>query len=161
VNAAEPFEIAIPQGEIHDLHERLRRARWTDDFENDAWGYGVPGTYLRELVGYWLDGFDWRAQEAAINEFDNFRADVDGIPIHFIHERGHGKQVVPLVLTHGWPWTFWDYANVIRPPADPAAFGAPADLAFDVVVPSLPGYGFSIPLRRPIIEQEICDSGSP
>ena len=147
--SARPFEIAIPEPALQDLRERLARARFATDFANDDWAYGTNGAYLRELVDYWLDGFDWRAQEAAMNAYAHHRATIDGIPIHFIHERGVGPNPMPLVLTHGWPWTFWDYEKLIRPLADPGAHGGdPAD-AFDVVVPSLPGFGFSAPLETP------------
>jgi pimeloyl-ACP methyl ester carboxylesterase len=146
---AEPFEIAIPDADLGDLRERLQRARFADDFANEDWRYGVEGTYLRALVDYWLEGYDWRAREREMNTFSHFRVALDGVPIHFIHERGRGPSPVPLVLTHGWPWTFWDYAELIRPLADPGAHGGDAADAFHVVVPSLPGYGFSTPLRRP------------
>jgi len=144
--ASEPFEVAIPQSEISDLHDRLRRTRWSPEFANDDWIYGANGNYLRDLVDYWIGEYDWRAQERLINEFDNYRTVIDGIPLHFIHEKGKGPDPIPIVLTHGWPWTFWDWNALIRPLTDPAAFGGdPAD-AFDVIVPSLPGFAFSNPL---------------
>ena len=145
---AEPFTIAIPEARVLDLQRRLRDVHWPTDVENDDWGYGVNGAYLRELVEYWTGDFDWRAQERAMNAFPHFRAVVDDHPIHFMHVRGKGPNPVPLVLTHGWPWTFWDFHEVIGPLSDPGAHGGdPAD-AFDVVVPSLPGYTFSTPLPR-------------
>lgn len=146
---ATPFTPHVPDAVLADLRRRLDNVRWAPDFANDDWAYGTNGAYLRELVDYWRGGFDWRAQEAAINAFSHFRVELDGIPIHFIHERGKGPRPIPLILSHGWPWTFWDLAKIIRPLADPAAFGGdPAD-AFDVVVPSLPGFGFSSPLTTP------------
>jgi pimeloyl-ACP methyl ester carboxylesterase len=142
-----PFEIAVPQRELDELAARLARTRYADDFANDDWTFGVPGAYLRALVDHWIHRFDWRAQEAAMNRWPHFRVDLDGVPIHFVHVRGRGPEPVPLVLTHGWPWTFWDYAEVIGPLTDPAAHGGdPAD-AFDLVLPSLPGTAFSSPLR--------------
>ena len=142
----EPFEVAIPDETLEDLRGRLERARFSADFANDDWRYGTEGGYLRELVDYWVDGYDWRAEERAINAVSHFRQEVDGVPIHFIHERGKGPDPIPLILNHGWPWTFWDFYKVIGPLSDPGAFGGdPAD-AFDVVVPSLPGFGFSEPL---------------
>lgn len=144
----ERFEIAIPDADLVDLHERLARARLAEDFANDDWRYGVEGGYLRELVEYWRDAYDWRKHEAEMNAVPHFRVVLDDVPIHFVHVRGTGPNPMPLVLSHGWPWTFWDYARTIGPLADPGAHGGdPAD-AFDVVVPSLPGYGFSSPLRR-------------
>ncbi len=98
------------------------------------------------MVRYWSEEFDWRAQEAAINRFPNYLVELDGIPIHFIHARGNGPNPRPLILTHGWPWTFWDWKDVIGPLTDPAAHGGDAASSFDVVVPSLPGAGFSTPL---------------
>ena len=145
----EPFRIDVPQGEIDALRTRLADTRWAPEPNNEDWTYGVNGTYLRELMTYWQDGFDWRAQEARINRFPQFRTEIDGVPIHFIHVRGKGPDPVPIVLNHGWPWTFWDFKDVILPLADPAAHGGdPAD-AFDVVVPSLPGFTFSGPLPQP------------
>jgi pimeloyl-ACP methyl ester carboxylesterase len=144
-----PFEIAVPQTGLDDLADRLSRTRFADDFANDDWSFGVPGGYLRPIVEHWRDRFDWRAQEAAMNRFSHHTVEIDGIPIHFVHERGRGPDPMPLILTHGWPWTFWDYERLIGPLADPASHGGdPAD-AFDVVVPSLPGTAFSSPLRTP------------
>lgn len=144
---AEPFRIAFDDRLLAELAQRLARTNWPDDFANDDWRYGTNGAYLKSLVDYWRTAYDWRAQERAINAFAHYRVSLEGIPIHFIREPGRGPAPIPLILTHGWPWTFWDYHAVIRPLADPAAFGGdPAD-AFDVIVPSLPGFGFSTPLR--------------
>jgi pimeloyl-ACP methyl ester carboxylesterase len=154
---AEPFEIAIDDAVLDDLRDRLRRTRFPIDVENEDWGYGVNTAYLRDIVHYWLDGYDWRAQERLLNDYRHYRATVDGIALHFVHERGQGPDPLPLVLTHGWPWTFWDFRDVIRPLADPAAFGGDAADSFDVVVPSLPGFGFSGPLRKPISIWQVAD----
>jgi pimeloyl-ACP methyl ester carboxylesterase len=146
---AEPFEIAIPEAKLADLRARLARVNFAPDFANDDWSYGTNGRYLRELVAYWRDGYDWRAQERAMNAWPHYRVTIDGIPIHFMHVRGRGPNPLPLVLTHGWPWTFWDFRHVLAPLSDPAAHGGdPAD-AFDLVVPSLPGFTFSTPLETP------------
>lgn len=144
---AEPFRIDLPEETLRDLRERLARTRFPEDFANDGWAYGTPTAYLRELVDHWLHRFDWRAAEREMNAFSHFRTEIEGMPIHFIHEKGKGPKPLPLVLSHGWPWTFWDLKKVIRPLADPASFGGDPKDAFDVVVPSLPGYGFSTPLR--------------
>jgi pimeloyl-ACP methyl ester carboxylesterase len=144
----EPFKIDVPQNEIDALRTRLANTRWAPELNNENWSYGVNGTYLRELMTYWQDGFDWRAQEARINSFPQFRAEIDGVPIHFIHVRGKGPNPVPIVLNHGWPWTFWDFKDVIMALADPAAHGGDPEDAFDVIVPSLPGFAFSGPLPR-------------
>ncbi len=144
----EPFTIDVPQDEIDALRTRLARTRWAPELDNEDWSYGVNGAYLRELANYWQDGFDWRAQEARINRLPQFMTEIDGVPIHFIHVRGKGPNPIPIVLNHGWPWTFWDFKDVIMALADPAAHGVdPADV-FDVIVPSLPGFGFSGPLPR-------------
>lgn len=129
------------------MQRRLRATRWAEDFGNDDWRYGVERGWLAEMVSYWSDEFDWRAQEATINRLPHYRTEIDGVPIHFVHVRGGGPDPVPLVLTHGWPWTFWDWKDVIGPLADPGAHGGDPALSFDVVVPSLPGVGFSTPLR--------------
>ena len=145
----EPFTIAIPDEDLTDLEDRLRRTRWPNDFANDDWRYGANRAYLEEVVAYWLDEYDWRVHEAAMNNFDNFKVTIDDVPIHFIHERGKGPDPIPIILTHGWPWTFWDFHDVIGRLTDPEAHGGdPAD-SFDVIVPSLPGFGFSTPLTKP------------
>lgn len=141
-----PFKVAIPEQELDDLRARLRRARWAGDFGNSDWRYGVERGWLEDLAGYWARDFDWRAQEDQINSFPQYRVEIDGVPVHYIHVRGAGPSPKPVILTHGWPWTFWDWKDVIGPLADPASHGGdPAD-SFDVVVPSLPGSGFSVPL---------------
>lgn len=145
----ESFKVKIPDAVLSDLKQRLSRVRYPIDFNNENWAYGTNRAYLEEIVAYWRDRYDWRRHEAEINRFAHYRTIIDGVPIHFIHEPGKGPKPIPLILSHGWPWTFWDLHKVIRPLADPAAFGAdPAD-AFDVVVPSLPGFCFSTPLTIP------------
>jgi pimeloyl-ACP methyl ester carboxylesterase len=149
-----PFTIHIPQEVLDDLAARLARTRWPDELESmsgaaASWDYGVSLSYLQALVNYWRAGFDWRAQERALNAWHHYRAEVDGLSIHFIHERGQGPQPFPLILTHGWPSTFAEMLKIIPLLTDPASYGGdPAD-AFDVVVPSLPGYGFSDRITQP------------
>lgn len=140
----ERFKVSIPDHILADLRQRLTRTRWAGDFGNADWGYGTEQGYLTELVRYWAKDFDWKAQEDAINAFNHYRVNLEGVPIHFIHEKGNGPHPIPLVMTHGWPWTFWDMHKVIRALTHPKD---PND-AFDVVVPSLPGFGFSTPLRQ-------------
>lgn len=144
---AVPFRVEIPDAELDDLRARLRNTRWADDFGNDDWTYGTEKSWLQEMIHYWAEKFDWRAQEAAMNEFPHYKAEIDGVPVHFMHIPGKGPRTRPLILSHGWPWTFWDWHKVIRPLTDPAAFGGDPRDAFDVVIPSLPGAGFSVPLR--------------
>jgi pimeloyl-ACP methyl ester carboxylesterase len=151
-----PFTIAVPAAALEDLRQRLSNTRIASDFNNGDWQYGVERSYLVELMEYWRDGFDWRAQEAAINALPNYRVQIDDVPIHFIKVAGKGPNPIPIVLSHGWPWTFWDYSKVIGPLSDPAAYGGdPAD-AFDVIVPSLPGFGFSSPITRTVIPRQMA-----
>ena len=146
INEPAPFEVNVPDEQLEDMRRRVRETRWAPDFGNEAWTYGVERGWLQDMARYWSEEFDWRAQEATINSYPQFRVDIDGVPIHFIHVRGKGPNPRPIILTHGWPWTFWDWKDVIHRLADPAAHGGdPAD-SFDVVVPSLPGFGFSTPL---------------
>ncbi|TCM46077.1 epoxide hydrolase family protein [Kribbella sp. VKM Ac-2568] len=144
----EPTPIHVPDATLDDLRARLELTRWPDDVGNDDWFYGVGRTYLQELAEYWLHQYDWRKAEAAINAYEHYQVHVDGVPVHFLRKPGVGPAPTPLILSHGWPWTFWHWSRVIDKLADPAAFGGdPAD-AFDVIVPSLPGFGFSTPLPR-------------
>jgi len=141
--SVEPFEVKVPQATLDDLRERLAATRWPDAVEGAGWDYCASPDYMRELCGYWLEDFDWRAQEGRINSFANYRAEVDGFGIHFIHERGRGENPVPLLALHGWPSSPYQMLEVLPLLTDPASHrGDPAD-SFDVVVPSLPGYGFS------------------
>ena len=140
---ARPFVIDVPQATLDDLRERLGRTRWPDEVEGAGWDYGTSLAYLRDVVEYWRTRFDWRREERAMNAFPHFRADVDGLGIHFIHARGRGPAPLPLLVTHGWPSSFVEMLPLIPLLSDPAAHGGdPAD-AFDVVVPSVPGFGFS------------------
>ena len=138
-----PFHIDVPQDDLDDLRGRLARTRWTDEVEDAGWDYGTNLGYLKELTDYWRDGFDWRAQEAKLNEFAHYKADIDGTGIHFVHERGKGPDPMPILLLHGWPDSFYRLHKIVPMLTDPERFGGdPAD-SFDVVVPSLPGFGFS------------------
>ncbi len=147
--AVESFSVEIPEAALQDLHARLANARLAADFANDDWSRGTNGDYLRELVEYWRTSYDWRLHERNINAVPQYRTSIDGIPIHFQHIRGKGRNPIPLMLNHGWPWTFWDFHKLIGPLTDPVAHGLDAEDCFDVVVPSLPGYGFSTPLTTP------------
>lgn len=149
MNPIHPFRIAIPQTVLGDLAERLARTRWTDDFANDDWAYGANAGYIRELVQHWQNRYDWRAREEAMNALPHFRTEIDGLPIHFVHVRGKGPAPAPILLNHGWPWTFWDFRKIVSALADPAAHGGDPRDAFDLVIPSLPGFGFSTPLAKP------------
>ena len=143
-----PFTVAIPEPKLQDLQRRLGRTRLDPDDDATGWEAGTSPAYLRELVEYWRSGYDWRAQEREINRFAHFQATVDGATVHFIHERGRGPRPLPIVLTHGYPDSFLRFLKLIPLLTDPAAHGGSAADAFDVVVPSLPGYGFSAPPRE-------------
>ena len=139
------------------MHYRLAHTRWPDEVENAAWDYGTNLAYLQTLTGYWQTGFNWREQERLMNRFPHYRAQVDGNGIHFIHVRGQGPSALPLLITHGWPSSFVEMLDLIPLLADPGAHGAdPAD-AFDVVVPSVPGFGFSDrPVRRGMTRSRVA-----
>jgi len=137
------FKIQVPQETLEDLRQRLAKTRWPDEVEGAEWDYGTNLAYLKTLVQYWQNKFDWSEQEEVINRFAHFRTEIDGFGIHFIHERGRGENPLPIILTHGFPDSFLRFAKIIPMLTDPAEYGGdPAD-SFDVVVPSLPGYGFS------------------
>jgi epoxide hydrolase len=141
--AITPFTIDVPQADLDDLAERLRRTRWAEAETVDDWSQGIPLSYTKELCGYWADGYDWRAREAALNRFPQFRTEIDGLGIHFLHVRSPHEGALPLVITHGWPGSVVEFHKVIEPLTDPTAHGGDAADAFHVVAPSLPGFGFS------------------
>ncbi|MEX2253893.1 MAG: epoxide hydrolase family protein [Acidimicrobiia bacterium] len=141
----EPFAIDVDDGVLSDLRERLRRARFPAQIPDAAWDYGTEREYLKQLVAYWAEAYDWHARQARMNAFDHFRTEIDGTGVHFLHVRSPVEGAVPLVLTHGWPGSFVEFLDVIGPLSDPEAHGGDAADAFHVVVPSLPGYAFSGP----------------
>ena len=141
--AGQPYRIDVPDSILEDLRSRLARTRFARGLDGAGWDYGTSVSFLEDLCGYWRRGFDWRAQESRLNSFRQFRADVDGVGLHFIHERGAGDDPIPLLLLHGWPDSFVRFLKVIPLLTRPAAHGAEGQPAFDVVVPSLPGFGFS------------------
>ena len=144
-----PFRIEIPQADVADLGERLRRTRWPEPETVGDWSQGVPLAYVQDMCRYWADGYDWRATEARLNGLPQFHVEIDNVAIHFIHVRSPRPGALPLIITHGWPGSVIEYLKVIAPLTDPASHGGdPAD-AFDVVLPSLPGYGFSGRPDRP------------
>ena len=143
-----PFQIEIAQADLDDLRDRLTRTRWLDELPGVGWTRGVPLGYLKELAAYWADGFDWRAQEARLNQFRQFTTTIDGQTIHFAHVRSPEPDALPLLVTHGYPSSIAEFLGIIGPLTDPRAHGGdPAD-AFHVVAPSLPGFGFSVPLAE-------------
>lgn len=142
-DAIVPFKINVPDAVLRDLKERLARTRWPDQLQNVGWDYGTDPAYLKPLVEYWRDRFDWRAQEKKLNEFDQFTTVIDGVRIHFIHQKSKVPGAMPLALTHGWPGSIYEFNKVIGPLTDPEKYGGKASDAFNVVAISLPGFGFS------------------
>ncbi|GAB0104909.1 epoxide hydrolase [Nocardia sp. JMUB6875] len=139
------FRIDVPQTQLDDLHRRLDAVRWPDHAPGVGWTQGIPLSYIQELTRYWRETYDWRAQEARLNAFPQFRTEIDGHDLHFIHVRSRVPDAMPLVLTHGWPGSIVEFLGMIGPLIDPAAHGGDARDAFHVVVPTLPGFGFSGP----------------
>lgn len=139
----EPFKIAVPDDVLEDLQARLANTRWPEAELVDDWSQGVPLSYVQEVCEYWATSYDWRARERALNRFDQFTTEIDGLDVHFIHMRSPHPDAMPLIITHGWPGSIVEFHKVLEPLVDPVAFGGDAADAFHVVAPSLPGYGFS------------------
>jgi len=144
-----PFRVEVPDDELADLRRRLTATRLPNQLTGVGWDEGTELTYLRQLLTYWRDGFDWRVQEARLNAFDQFTTSHEGQRIHYLHVRSPEPDALPLVLLHGWPGSIVEFLDVIGPLTDPVGHGGRAADAFDVVVPSLPGYGFSGPTSEP------------
>ena len=143
-----PFRIEVPQADLDDLDARLARTRWPDELPEVGWDYGVPLQYVKGLAERWRSSYDWRAWESRLNEYPQFTTTIHGQNVHFLQVRSPNENALPLILTHGWPGSIVEYLDVIGPLSDPAAHGGdPAD-AFELVIPSLPGYGFSGPTRE-------------
>jgi epoxide hydrolase len=138
-----PFQIAVSDTDLDDLRSRLSHTRWPEAECVDDWSQGIPLAYTQELARYWRDEYDWRARESALNRFNQSVTEIDGLDVHFIHQRSPHEDAFPLVLTHGWPGSIVEFHKVIEPLTDPTAHGGRAEDAFHVVCPSLPGYGFS------------------
>jgi pimeloyl-ACP methyl ester carboxylesterase len=140
-----PFRIDVSDADIEDLRERLAKTRWPDELPGVGWGYGVSLDFVKEMTELWRTSFDWRKQEAVLNEFPQFTTTIDGTDVHFLHVRSPEPNAMPLILTHGWPGSVAEFLDVIGPLTDPVSHGGDAADAFDVVIPSIPGYGFSGP----------------
>ncbi len=150
--AVEPYRVHIPQADLDDLHDRLGRTRWPDELPalpGATWQYGVPLDYVKALVQHWRTSFDWRAHEARLNSYPQFVTNIDGQRVHFLHVRSPEKHALPLIVTHGWPMSVFEYLHLIGPLTNPREHGGdPAD-AFHLVLPSIPGVGFSGPTTEP------------
>jgi pimeloyl-ACP methyl ester carboxylesterase len=158
----QPFTIAVEQAKLDWIRDRIRAHRWhaapvAPDRAGGGWTFGPDDAWLRELCCHWLDGYDWRAVEARLNEQPHFTAAVDGLDLHFIHRRSPRDDATPLILVHGWPGSFFEFCDLIDPLADPGAHGAPDAPAFHVVVPSLAGYAFSGKPAAPIGPRRMAD----
>ena len=145
-----PFRIAVPDSVLADIRARVAAFPWHEMPEDGGWGYGTELGFMKDLAAYWLDGYDWRKAEAAFNRFPQFVAETGGLDIHYIHERGDGPDPMPLLIGHGWPGSVFEFLDIVEPLAHPERFGGRAEDAFDVVAPSLPGYGWSGKPPRPL-----------
>jgi len=141
-----PFRIEIPEADLEDLRSRLENTRWPDELPNVGWERGVPLDYLKDLAEYWRTSYDWRAAEAKLNEYPQFVTEIDGATVHFLHVKSPEPDAMPLLLTHGWPGSVVEFLDVIGPLTDPRAHGGDPGDAFHLVIPSIPGFGFSSPL---------------
>lgn len=148
-----PFTHRVPDADIEALRARLHATRWPDEVNDGAWGWGIPRPYMEGLTQYWAGQFDWRAAEARLFALPNFTADIDGLATHFIHARSPHAGAMPLILTHGWPGSVFEFLDVIPRLTHPEQFGGTAAVAFHVVAPSLPGYGFSAAATAPGMDQ--------
>jgi pimeloyl-ACP methyl ester carboxylesterase len=146
----QPFRIDVPDQTLEQIRTQVADYPWHEMPDDGGWAYGTPLGYMKELCAYWINEFDWRKQEAAINRFSHFIAPVEGIDLHFIQEKGDGPSPLPLIISHGWPGSIVEFLDIIQPLAHPQRFGGSEDDAFDVIVPSLPGFGFSGRPARPI-----------
>ena len=148
VDTIEEFRIDIPQAELDDLRDRLGRTRWPDQLPGVGWDYGIALDDVRELAEYWRTGYDWRVHERRLNSFPQFTTEIDGQVVHFLHVRSAAPGAMPLIMTHGWPGSVVEFMEIIGPLTDPGAHGGDPGDAFHMVVPSIPGFGFSGPTRE-------------
>lgn len=155
--SCQPFCIEVPDETLNDILKRVAAYPWHEMPDDGGWDYGANLDYMKELCAYWVEEFDWRKQEAAINQFSHFKAPVDGIDLHFIHEKGSGPAPMPLLISHGWPGSVAEFREIIEPLAHPERFGGRTEDAFNVVAPSLPGFGFSGRPPRPYGPRKMAD----
>jgi pimeloyl-ACP methyl ester carboxylesterase len=139
----QPFTISIPDVVLTDLQQRLTNTRWMNPIDSKGWEHGINPNYLKDFISYWRDTFDWRAQEKKLNQFRHFTADVEDYNLHFIHQKGNGPANIPILLLHGWPDSFYRFHKIIPMLTSPALVGQHSEIVFDVIVPSMPGFGFT------------------
>jgi len=152
-----PFTVNVPDETLNHIRKRVAEYRWHEMPDDGGWAYGANLDYMKELCAYWLDEFDWRKHEARINLFSHHMAAVDGIDLHFIHEKGSGPSPLPLIISHGWPGSVVEFLDIIEPLAHPERFGGSVDDAFEIIAPSLPGFGFSGRPPRPIGPRKMAE----
>ena len=152
-----PFKIDIPEEKIKEIYEKVKKYSWHEMPNDGGWEYGTNIDYMKEISNYWTQSFNWRKHEAEINKFSNFKTKVDNIEIHFIHEKGSGSNPTPLLLMHGWPGSILEFLHIIEKLAHPEKFGGKEEDAFDIIIPSLPGFGFSGRPSRPIGPRKMAD----
>ena len=145
-----PFKVEISDKYLQNIYSKVKNYQWHEMPDDGGWNYGTNLEYMKEISKYWIEKFDWRKTEKEINKFKNFKSNIDGIDIHFIHEKGSGANPKPLLLSHGWPGSIIEFLNIIEKLAHPEKFGGKEEDSFDVIVPSLPGYGFSGRPANPI-----------
>jgi len=154
-----PFTLSVPDSALSDLKQRLKNTRWPDEIPNNNWSYGADLGYLKDLCAYWENDYDWRAHEAVINRFKQYKTKVAGIDLHFIYEEGKGENPQPLLLSHGWPGSVYEFHKIIPMLTDPVSYGGSAEDSFTVIAPSLPGYTFSFkPDQARFSVEEITDA---
>ena len=151
-----PFKIEIPQTTINKIMERVRHFEWPDAPAGGGWAYGTELSTMKEIVEYWLHGYDWYREQELLNRFPHFKARVNDLDLHFIHLRSNSPKRRPLIITHGWPGSFIEFMNVIEPLVYPEKHAGKASDAFDVIVPSLPGYGFSAKPAKPMSPRSVA-----
>ena len=152
-----PFTVNVPDETLDHIRNRVAEYRWHEMPDDGGWAYGANLDYMKELCAYWLDEFDWRKHEARINLYSHHMAEVDGVDLHFIHEKGSGPSPLPLIISHGWPGSVVEFLDIIEPLAHPERFGGSADDAFEVIAPSLPGFGFSGRPPKPIGPRKMAE----
>lgn len=152
-----PFQLNVPHSMLQRIYTRVEEYPWHEMPNDGGWEYGTNLDYMKEFCKYWLDDYDWRKHESMINQYSNYKADVEGIDLHFIHEKGSGSAAMPLIISHGWPGSVVEFFEIIEPLAHPERFGGSVDDAFDVIAPSLPGFGFSGRPPRPIGPRKMAE----
>ena len=145
-----PFKVEISEESLQNIYSKVKNYQWHEMPDDGGWDYGTNLDYMKEFADYWVNKFNWKKTEEKINKFNNFKSNIDGIDIHFIHEKGSGSNPKPLLLNHGWPGSIVEFLHIIDQLAHPEKYGGKEEDGFDVIVPSLPGYGFSGRPSRPI-----------